>query len=281
MYGSDTRHLSRMAASREPDVQAPRGTRALITGATAGIGLEFARQLAARGYDLVLVARDTSRLEDLARELATSGDIEVAVLVADLATDEGIARVVARLGEAPVELLVLNAGFGTRGLLHRTDPAAQEAMVRLHVLATNRLTLAALPGMVARGRGALIVVSSVASYVSSAANVNYAATKAYQRVFATSLSLELAGTGVYAQALCPGFVRTEFHERAAMRMHGIPAYLWLSAREVVAASLEALDRGRPAVVVPGRRWRVIVWLLRHLPPRLLRRGARRYQRTRS
>ena len=258
----------------------PRGL-ALVTGATAGIGREFAGQLASRGFDLVLVARDAARLETVARELRDAHAVQVSCVAADLAGDSGMELVAAQLTTSPVDVLVLNAGFGTKGLLHRTDAAAQEAMVRLHVVAANRLTLAALPGMVARGRGALITVSSVASFVSSAANVNYTATKAYQRVFMTSLSLELAGTGVYAQALCPGFVRTEFHQRAAMRMGRIPGFLWLRAETVVKESLAAMDRGAPALVIPGRRWRMIVSLLRHLPPALLRRGARRYQRTRA
>lgn len=243
--------------------------------------MEFVHQLARRGLDLVLVARDRERLAELARALPVRHAIQVTTIPADLSTDAGMGAVVEHLASRSIDVLVLNAGFGTRGFLHRTDPAAQEAMVRLHVTATNRLTLAALPGMVERNRGAVIVVSSVASFVSSAANVNYAATKAYQRVFATSLSLELAGTGVYAQALCPGFVHTEFHQRASMRMEGIGGRLWLRPDRVVAASLAAMDRGRPAVVVPSRRWQFIVWLLRHLPQQWLRRGARRYQRTRA
>ncbi|MGQ0647480.1 MAG: SDR family NAD(P)-dependent oxidoreductase [Gemmatimonadaceae bacterium] len=254
---------------------------ALVTGATSGIGLEFARQLAERGLDLLLVARDRVRLDTVAHELSAASRAQVQVLAADLATDAGIDIVAQQLTASPVDVLVNNAGFGTKGFLHKTDPASQHAMVRLHVVATNRLTVTTLPAMVARGRGAVITVSSVASFVASAANANYTATKAYQRVFMESLALELKGTGVYAQALCPGFVRTQFHDRAAMRMEGIPAFLWLDVRAVVAAALSAMDRGGPVVVIPSRRWQCIVWLLRHLPQRLLRLGARRYQKTRT
>lgn len=254
---------------------------ALITGATAGIGLEFARQLAARGHDLVLVARDGARLEQVRASLTAANGIQVTTLSADLSRTEGLDEVCRWIAANGCDLLVHNAGFGTKGLLHKTDGAAQEAMVRLHVTATDRLMRAALPGMVARGRGHLIAVSSVASFTVSAGNVNYAATKAYQRTFMESLALELAGTGVTAQALCPGFTHTEFHDRAGMKMGAIPGWLWMSAAEVVATSLRATDRGSPTVVVPGRRWQLIVLLLRYIPRWFLRGAARRYRSTRA
>ena len=253
---------------------------AVVTGATAGIGLEFARQLAARQHDLVLVARDADRLAGTCDALQREHGVAATPLAADLSTAAGLASVLDHLRARSCEVLVHNAGFGTRGLLHQADGEAQAAMVALHVTATDALVRAVLPGMRQCGRGHLVVVSSVASFTSSAGNVNYSATKAYQRVYMESLSLELAASGVTAQALCPGFTRTEFHDRARMNMSGIPPWLWLPASRVVQESLACMARGHPVVVVPGRRWRVITFLLRHVPHSLLRRGAKRYAGTR-
>ncbi|MBK8248508.1 MAG: SDR family NAD(P)-dependent oxidoreductase [Gemmatimonadetes bacterium] len=253
---------------------------ACITGATAGIGLEFARQLAARQHDLVLVARDGARLAATCKQLQQEFGVHATPLVADLSAPAGLAAVVDRVRSLACDVLVHNAGFGTKGLLHVTDGPTQAAMVALHVTATDALMRSVLPGMRERGRGHLVAVSSVASFTPSAGNVNYSATKAYQRVFMESLALELAGTGVTAQALCPGFTHTEFHARARMNMSGIPGWLWLPAQRVVKESLDMM-RGSSAVCVPGRRWRLITFLLRHLPLALLRRGARRYAGTRT
>lgn len=260
-------------------VPPPTPDAALVTGASAGLGAEFARQLARGGTPLILVARDAGRLEGMAAILRADHGVTVEVLPADLATDAGIERIAQRLGASPaVGLLVNNAGFGTRGKLAAADAAGQEAMVRLHVLAVSRLTQAALPGMLARGRGAIVTVSSIAAYLTSPGNANYCATKAYQRVLMEALSKEVAGRGVHVQALCPGFTRTEFHQRAALAMEHVPAALWLDAPRVVAESLAAVRRGGPTVVVPGWHFRALITLLRHLPPRLLARGERGYRR---
>lgn len=255
---------------------------ALVTGASAGIGAEYARQLAAAGYALVLVARDTARLDRLADALRSAHGVEVEVLTADLASDDGLDRVVARIGAEPaIDVLVNNAGFGSKGTFARADPAGQEAMVRVHVLAVNRLTHALLPRLVARRAGAIVTVSSVASYLTSPGNVNYCATKGYQRLFMEGLARELEGSGVYVQALCPGFTRTEFHERAALVMTGIPDALWLSATRVVAESLAAMRRRTPTTLVPSRRYRAIVAMLRLLPASLVGWASRRYRRDRQ
>jgi short-subunit dehydrogenase len=240
-----------------------------VTGASSGLGLAFARQLATRGHDLVLVARDATRLDTVADELTAGAGARVTIMVADLSEREGMNRVSDFIREAPLDVLVNGAGFGTRGSLARTDPDAQERMLQLHVVAVHRLTVAALPGMLARRRGSIITISSVASFISSAGNANYCATKAYQRHYMDSLAEELRGTGVYAQALCPGFTRTEFHQRGNMKMSHVPSMIWQDADVVVRASLEAVDRGRPNVVVPELKWRAIVWGLRHAPPWLL------------
>lgn len=244
--------------------QSPRPV-ALVTGASAGIGREFCRQLAAAGYDLVLVARGADRLRLLAGELADRHGTSCEVLAADLASDADVDRIVARIDASPLDLLVNNAGFGTRGSLVRTSREGQEQMLRVHVLAAHRLAQAALQGMVPRGRGAIINVSSVASFLTSPGNVNYAATKAWQRLFIESAALELAGTGVYVQALCPGYTHTEFHDRAGIDKRKSTSWIWMNAERVVAESLRAVRRRKPVVVVPGPGYRAAAFLLRYMP----------------
>lgn len=247
---------------------------ALITGASAGIGREFAVQLAARGYDLMLVARDEVRLVELAATLAAEHGVAARVLRADLASDEDTDRVVAAIGELPrLDLLVNNAGFGTRGALAEADPERQAAMVRVHVLAPLRLVQAALPGMIARRSGAIVNVASVAAFLASPRNVNYCATKAYLVSMTEGLAAELRGTGVRAQALCPGFTHSEFHARMQSDKAAIPPFMWLAAPAVVRASLEALDAGGPVVTVPGAGYRLAIPLLRLVPRGLVSRLA--------
>ena len=238
---------------------------ALVTGASAGLGREFARQLAGLGYDLVLVARDGARLEELAVELRELSGAESEIVPADLSNDNDVSRVVDRLDQDPIHLLVNNAGFGIRGSIARTSRDEQDAMIRVHVLAANRLAQAAVQTMVSRGRGVIINVSSIASFLTSPGNVNYTSTKAWQRVFTESLAHELQGKGVYVQALCPGYTHTEFHERGGMDKNGIPAWWWMNAEDVVAASLRAVRRRRPVVVVPGFGYKLAVLVLRFLP----------------
>jgi hypothetical protein len=229
------------------------------------LGRTFAEQLAASGHDLVLVARDAARLHALADDLARRYGIQAEVLSADLSRDDDTARVVTRIDSAPIDVLINNAGFGTTGSLARGPREPQEVMVRVHVLAAHRLAQAAVQSMVPRGRGAIVNVSSVASYLTSPGNVNYCATKAYLRLYAESLAIELQGKGVYVQALCPGFVHTEFHQRARVDKTRQPKWMWMNADFVVGESLAAVRRGSPVVVIPGRRYRIIVFLLRWLP----------------
>ncbi|HEX7123272.1 MAG TPA: SDR family oxidoreductase [Gemmatimonadaceae bacterium] len=251
---------------------------ALVTGASSGIGREFAVQLAERGYDLVLVARDAARLRTLAADLEARFGAACEVLPADLSRDDDTSRVVARIDAAPIDLLVNNAGFGTKRTLARTERGPQDAMIRVHILAVQRLTQAAVQSMVPRGRGAIVNVSSTASFLTSPGNVNYCASKAWQRIYSEGLSQEVAGRGVYVQALCPGFTHTEFHERGQMDKSRYPAWMWMDARTVVATSLAALDRRGPVVVIPGMVYRLAAFLLRHLPIRLRLRLTGRYRR---
>jgi short-subunit dehydrogenase len=240
---------------------------ALVTGGTAGIGAAFARALAARGDDLVLVARTASRLEEFAAELRAHGR-EVEVIVADLGVAADVERVAARLADAarPIDLLVNNAGYGMKSRLADPDLAEAADAVQVMMQAPLVLAAAAVPGMRARGHGAIVNVASVAGYLSMGL---YSAIKAWMRVYSESLSNALHGTGVTVTALLPGWVHTEFHDRAAIRKSSIPSGLWLSADDLVDACLKDVARGR-AVSIPTLRYRFLSWLLRHLPPRTVR-----------
>ena len=248
---------------------------ALVTGASAGIGAVFARRLAKTGYGLILVARRRDRLEALAREL---GDAEV--IEADLTRDDDLRRVAERIAAEPnLELLVNNAGFGILGRFCEVPVEGQEQMHRLHVMATLRLTHAALGGMVARKKGAIINVSSVAAFGQSPTSVSYSATKSWMNSFPEGVDLELRGAGspVKVQALCPGFTLSEFHDVAQVDRKTIPARLWMRAEDVVEASLAGLARGK-VIVVPGRLYQVMAAVMRWTPKWAYRAGAQRYAR---
>lgn len=241
----------------------------LVTGATAGIGACFARQLAARGDDLVLVARDEGRLRELAGTLPT----DVEVLPADLADDDGCARVERRCA-AGVDMLVNNAGLGTKGEFHKAPIEAEEHLLRLNVRAVLRLAHAALGPMVERGSGAIVNVSSVAGFAPGTRGATYSASKAWVTNFSESLHLQYGALGVQVLALCPGFTRTEFHSRAEMDVSGIPDRLWLQADDVVAEALRDLAAGK-ALSIPGLQYKAIVAAGRVVPPGVRAAVARR------
>lgn len=240
---------------------------AVVTGASAGLGKEFARQLAERGFDLLLVARDGDRLRALGEELSARYSIAAEAWPADLSRDDAMRTLAEYLARNErVLLLVNNAGFGTKGKMATRPVAEQATMLELHVMAPMLLTRAVLPGMIARREGRIITVASVASFTTSPGNVNYCATKAYQRVFMEALAMELGGTGVQVQALCPGFTHTEFHDRMEIdKTKGIPSWAWLEADRVVRESLTAAFGDGPTVVIPGFRYRMVVFALRHMP----------------
>jgi hypothetical protein len=228
------------------------GSRALVTGASAGIGRAFARALAGRGDDLVVVARRDGVLHELAVEVQRDEGRAVEVLPADLETDAGVAAVAARLADEarPVDLLVNNAGFGTTGRFWELDAEGEEHEIRLNVLALVQLTHAALGPMVRRGHGGVINVSSVAGYQPTPGSATYGATKAFVTSFSHAVHEELRGTGVRMMALAPGYTHTEFHRRSGDDVSSLPELLWQSPEQVVEAALRAYDRGR-AVCTPG------------------------------
>lgn len=236
---------------------------ALVTGATAGIGLQFARQLAERGHDLVLVARNRERLEAVAAQLSTRHGVSAEVLVADLADRTQLEAVAARVAdpERPVDWLVNNAGFGMAKSFLQNDVAADEEMFDVLCRAVLVLSHAAGRAMKARGRGTIVTVSSVAGFVAMG---SYSAAKAWATTFSEALASELAGTGVRVTVLCPGFTHTEFHERAAMNMTKLPDALWLDADQLVRDCLDDIDRGR-VVSVPGAAYKVLVGAMHVIP----------------
>ncbi len=243
---------------------------ALVTGATAGIGLEFARQLAARGDDLVLVARDVARLEKVATELRSSYDVAVEVLPADLTDSDQLARVEARLAERErgVDLLVNNAGFGLKERFLDNPLEVEQAQQDVLVRAVLRLTHVALGGMVERGRGGVINVSSVAAFFPRG---TYSAAKAWVNSFSRWAHDEYAGQGVTVMALCPGFVKTEFHERLGVdRDSSAPKPLWLDADRLVRDALADFDKGK-AISIPSKRYKTIVTVSRLVPRPALQR----------
>lgn len=242
---------------------------ALVTGATAGIGREFSEQLAARGHDLVLVARDVVRLESVAVELRSRHGVAVEVLAADLADRTSLARVEARVASIsqPIDLLVNNAGFGLKKRFLDNDVEAEHQMLDVLVTAVLRLSHAALGAMVERGSGSIVNVSSVAAFLPRG---TYSAAKAWVNAFSEWAHNEYAASGVHVMALCPGFVKTEFHQRMDVTRDSAPGFLWLEAERLVREALLDLDRRR-TYSVPTKRYKVIVTATKAMPRGVLQR----------
>jgi short-subunit dehydrogenase len=240
---------------------------ALITGPTSGLGLGFARRYAIDGYDLVLVARDVDRLEQLAAELRDEVGAQVEVLPADLADAADRAKVADRLA-AGVQVLVNNAGFGTSGEFWTADFAVLQQQLDVNVTAVMQLTHAALPPMVAAHAGTVINVASVAGLLPGRGST-YSASKAWVIAFSEGLANGLEGSGVGVHALCPGFVHTEFHARAGIEMSGTPSFLWLEVDDVVRETMADVAKGK-VVIIPGLQYKALTAGGRVVPRNLVR-----------
>ncbi|CAM3483562.1 SDR family oxidoreductase [Nocardioides dubius] len=243
---------------------------ALVTGATAGIGREFVEQLAGSGHRLVLVARDEARLQSVAAEVRQRHDVEVEVLAADLTDRAGLARVEARVADRrrPVDLLVNNAGFGLKERFLVNDIEAEQQMLDVLVTAVLRLSHAALGAMVERRHGAIVNVSSVASFLPRG---TYSAAKAWVNSFSEWAHNEYSPDGVQVMVLCPGFVKTEFHQRMDVSRDSAPGFLWLEAPDLVREALADLGRGR-RMSIPSKRYKAIVGAARVVPIGVLQRA---------
>jgi len=249
---------------------------ALVTGGTSGIGAEFARQLADRGHDIVLVARDTARLDAMATELRARGrgrQTQVEVLVADLADPADTDRVAARLADPahPIDVFVNNAGFRVTSRLANPDIAEHDRALNVMVRAVLVLGGAAAKAMRERRTGVIVNVASINGQLTLS---GYSAIKAWVRVYSESLSNELRGSGVTVTALMPGWVRTEFHQRAGTTKGeagrgGIPNFLWLEPELLVRDCLRDVDKGR-VISIPTIRYKFLSWLVKHLPDATVR-----------
>ncbi|CAN5300784.1 SDR family NAD(P)-dependent oxidoreductase [soil metagenome] len=241
---------------------------ALVTGGTSGIGAAFARQLAAAGYDLVLVARDPARLESTAAELHAASGIFVETISADLGNRKDVATVAARIEDAerPIDLLVNNAGMAIPAALTAADTTLHERGFDVMCRAILVLGGAAGRAMRARGAGTIINISSLQGYLATG---GYGAIKAWVTAYSEGLAVELRGTGVTVTAVLPGWVRTEWHERAGVRRSSLPNWLWTEPDAVVRIALRDASRGR-VICIPTVRYRVLGWFARHLPRRTIR-----------
>lgn len=242
---------------------------ALVTGGTSGIGAAFAEALARRGNALVLVARDADRLERTADRLRAEHGVPVEVLRADLTDRADVDRVAARVADParPVDVLVNNAGFSVKTRFADPDTSAHDRAFEVMCRAVLVLSSAAARAMTARGSGWIINVSSTAGLITMG---SYSAIKAYTTAFTEALAVELSGTGVHATALLPGWVRTEFHERAGISGSSIPSFMWLTPERVVEEALDDVARGK-VISMPTKRYGVLGFVLRHLPRSAVRR----------
>jgi short-subunit dehydrogenase len=239
---------------------------ALVTGATAGIGESFSRLLAAKNYNLVLVARDLPRLHERAAALEAKFGIKTHVIQADLATDEGCLRIEKYILENQIDVLINNAGFGTNKAFTMSTLEVEQQLLDVLVRTPMRLMHVALPLMQARNNGIIINVSSVAGYI---AGGTYSASKSYLTVLSESLNTELSATNVKVSALCPGFTRTEFHQRGKMSMKGLPNFLWLNPDRLVEQSWRDALKGK-AVSIPGWQYKLLVLIVETIPRSIVR-----------
>ena len=239
---------------------------ALVTGATSGIGESFTRLLASHNYNVVLVARDLPRLQERAAALEAKFAISTHVIQADLATDDGCLRIENYIQDNQIDVLINNAGFGTNKAFTMSTLEIEQQLLDVLVRTPMRLMHVALPAMKQRNNGIIINVSSVAGYI---AGGTYSASKSYLTVLSESLNTELSATNVKVSALCPGFTRTEFHQRGKMSMKGLPNFLWLNADRLVEQSWRDGLKGK-AVSVPGWQYKLLVFVVHTVPRSIIR-----------
>ena len=239
---------------------------ALVTGATSGIGESYSRLLAANNYNIVLVARDLPRLQERAAALEAKFRISTHVIQADLATDDGCLKVEKYVAENQIDVLINNAGFGTSKAFTMSTLEVEQQLLDVLVRTPMRLMHVALPLMKARNNGIIINVSSVAGYI---AGGTYSASKSYLTVLSESLNTELSATNVKISALCPGFTRTEFHQRGKMSMKGLPNFMWLNSDRLVEQSWRDALKGK-AVSVPGWQYKLLVLIVQTVPRFIVR-----------
>jgi len=239
---------------------------ALVTGATAGIGESFTRLLAENNYNIVLVARDLPRMQERARDLESKYKVSTHVIQADLATDEGCAAVEQYITNNQIDVLINNAGFGINKAFTMSALDAEQQMMDVLVRTPMRLMHVALPGMKERNKGVVINVSSVAGFI---AGGTYSASKSYLTVLSESLHTELTATNVKISSLCPGFTRTEFHQRGRMSMKGLPNFMWLNSDELVSKAWSDALKGEP-VSIPGWQYKLLVFVVQTLPRSVVR-----------
>jgi short-subunit dehydrogenase len=239
---------------------------ALVTGATSGIGESFTRLLAENNYNIVLVARDLPRLQERAQGLQEKFKVETHIIQADLSTDAGCTAVEKYIANNQVDVLINNAGFGLNKAFTMSALDAEQEMFDVLVRTPMRLMHVALPLMKERNKGVVINVSSVAGFI---AGGTYSASKSYLTVLSESLHTELAGTNIKISALCPGFTRTEFHQRGRMSMKGLPSFMWLDSDKLVAKAWSDALKGA-AVSIPGWQYRLLVLAIQTLPRSVIR-----------
>ena len=239
---------------------------ALVTGATAGIGESFTRLLAENNYNIVLVARDMPRLQERASQLQSQFNVQTHIIQADLSTDAGCSAVEEYITNNQIDVLINNAGFGINKAFTMSELKAEQEMFDVLVRTPMRLMHIVLPGMKQRNKGVLINVSSVAGYI---AGGSYSAAKSYLTVISESLHTELAGTNIKISALCPGFTRTEFHQRGRMSMKGLPSFMWLNSDRLVAKAWSDALKGK-AVSIPGWQYQLLVFVIHSLPRSIIR-----------
>ena len=239
---------------------------ALVTGATAGIGESFTRLLASKGYNVALVARDEARLHERAAGLREKYGVQTFVLSADLATNEGCASVEEYIKTYEIEVLINNAGFGIKYPFTMSELQAEQDLLDVLVRTPMRLMHVILPGMKSRNSGTIINVSSVASFI---AGGTYSAAKSYLTVLTEAVNTELKSTDIKVSALCPGFTRTEFHQRGRMKMNGLPNFMWLDADTLVAQSWKDAQANKP-VSIPGWQYKLLVAIVSIAPRKFVR-----------